>query len=171
MAPDCPRGMDANHNVRPFDFNFNSFVFSISSGDLMNDKVWILNIKLYYVILFLFLWSQMQICTLIGYNYSRNIKFQVIYINLEKWSHMLYVCAIILRFKKCETQHVEYVKNRAQNYWCVTFLIVKKVKLNKWTKMKKQSSKYCKQNAFYSTFTYSQTKYSTIFHIFSKFLI
>ena len=57
----------------------------------------------------------MQICTLIGYNYSRNIKFQVIYINLEKWSHMLYVCAIILGFKKCETQHIEYVKNRAQN--------------------------------------------------------
>ena len=41
---------------------------------------------------------------------------------------MLYVCAIILGFKKCETQHVEYVKNRAQNYWCVSFLILRKCK-------------------------------------------
>ena len=41
---------------------------------------------------------------------------------------MLYVCAIILGFKKCETQHIEYVKNRAQNYWCVSFLILRKCK-------------------------------------------
>ena len=77
---------------------------------------------------------------------------------------MLYVCAIILGFKKCETQHIEYVKNRAQNYWCVSFLILRKCKTQQVNYNEKTELKVLQAE-------YSQTKCSTIFHIFSKFLI
>ena len=81
---------------------------------------------------------------------------------------MLYVCAIILGFKKCETQHIEYVKNRAQNYWCVSFLIVRKFKTQQVNYNEKTELKALQAGCFLLNFCIFSNKMQ---HSLSHFLI
>ena len=80
---------------------------------------------------------------------------------------MLYVSAIILGFKKCETQHIEYVKNRAQNYWCVSFLILRKCKTQQVNYNEKTELKVLQAECFLLNFYIFSNKMQ---HYLSHFL-